>query len=130
MLFRESNMEIKHFDCNKNLVGKEDSATPKWRAGCMKDNDTDKPTGLWFRWTYLLQSGNDVVLHCVGQDTYTIHNIPEFTLELMKLNVLKSFENFTRVFLERMALENLVVLPPRYPVVDEQLQALLTELKS
>src|SRR6266545_4105212 len=107
MIFGESNMKIVHWEYNEDLLGKEDSASPKMLAGLMKNNDTDITSGVWFRWTYLLEKGNDAFLHCVGEDKYKLHDIAGFTLQDLTMLVYKSFENFQRVFKERLDLINI-----------------------
>ena len=123
-------MEIVHWEYNEALLGKDDNHGNKMTAGVMRNSDTDKITGVWFRWTYLIKSGNEVVLHCVGQDKYKVHDIQSFTIQDMTLTYLKSFENFHRVFIERMDLINIEVPLPVYNVQEEHITSLLNELKS
>jgi hypothetical protein len=129
MLFNKSNMKIVEWEYNEQLIGKDDKATPIRFAGLLRNKETNKPTGVWFQWSYTLKRGTDISLHCSGKDSYTIHDIPGFTIQDLALTIHQSFENFTRVFLDRLDLIDLEVANAVYPIGEEDLVFLLNELK-
>gem|GEM_PF-5958076 len=123
-------MKIIHWEYNEDLAKNENEGTPKLTAGAMRNRDTNKPTGVYFRWTYLLANDNDVYLHCVGEDSYKINSISELTLEDIKLILYKSFDNFRNVFCERLDIIDLEVPAPVFKIDNELLQPLLNEIRS
>ena len=129
MLFSESNMKIIHWEYNNELIGLENKSEPTIKIGLLRNIDTDKPTGVYFRWTYLLERGNEIFLHFVSEDSYKIHNIPDFTLADFGLLFYKSGENFKRVFKERMDLIDLSVPIMMTPIPDDSWNKVLEELK-
>jgi hypothetical protein len=130
MLLGKSNMKIIHWEYNEDLAENENEGTPKLVAGAVRNRDTNKPTGVYFRWTYLLANNSDVYLHCVGEDSYKIANISEFTLEDIKLILCQSFDNFRNVFCKRLDIIGLEVPAPVFKIDDELLAPLLNEIKS
>ena len=129
MLFNQSNMRIVHWDYDDTLKVAQYMVTPKMKAGCMKNRDTNKSTGIYFRWTYLLESDKKVVLHCVAEDSYKVISPDEFTLQDLKLLARKSFENFERVLLERLDLISMDVIEPSFEIYDNSWLPLLEDLK-
>ena len=127
-MHRKSNMKIVHWEYNEDLIGQEDNAKPTLRAGVTRNSDTDKPTGVYFIWTYLLQKGTQVCLHCVCQDSYRTVDTPNVTISELKLLLYNSILNFKEVFLERLDLLNLSVATPEYPIDDNDLKKVLEEL--
>lgn len=130
MLFRKSNMKIIHWEYNEDQFALGGTGTPKVAAGCMRNIETNVPTGIWFRWTYLLQNGNNVSIHCVGQDSYKINDIPSYSKDELGLLMCKSFENFKEVFFERLELLDIKVDSPSFEITDELLMPLFQELKN
>ncbi len=127
-MLRKSNMKIIHWEYNENLIGQENNAKPEMRIGLTHDSETDKPTGVYFNWKYLLQKGNQVCLHSVCQDSYRTVDTPNLTLSELKILLYNSIQNFKEIFQERLDLLNLTVATPAYPIDDNELKKVLNAL--
>src|SRR5687768_11154082 len=88
-----------YWEYNRDVYNPENNVTCCMLAGAAHDDETDNPTGAWFRWKYLAQIDNNVGLHCVYERQYRTKDIAGFSLE--KLNELreKSLLNLISCFL-------------------------------
>jgi len=125
-----SNMKFIHWEYNPEFYSITDSGKADMTIGAMRNRDTDKPTGFWFKWTYLIESGNNVWLHCVCEDSYTVQDFPNATILDMVYMRNKSFENFKRMFKERMDIIGVAYPPPKYLDDIAGLQKVLTLIQS
>ena len=129
MLLGKSNMKIIHWEYNPEFDQLQNIGQPKLAAGVTRNRETNNPTGVYFRWTYILQNDTNIYLHCVAEDSYKINDFQDFSMFDLKLLLSKSFENFKVVFLERLDIIGVQVSAPTFQINDSMLQPLLQELK-
>ena len=65
-------MEIKVWDFNQEFFETDNNNIVKMAGGLRHNSTTDKPTGVYFRWTYWLQKENTTIIRCVGESAYPI----------------------------------------------------------
>lgn len=101
-------MEIKEWDFNQKLFGADNNSIVKMHSGITRNSDTNKPTGIYFRWTYWLQKNNTTVIKCVAQDLYRLDDsdllIIDNSAVLIMLN--KSFRDYIDIVNKRLTILN------------------------
>lgn len=123
-------MKIVHWEYNSELDESENTGEPKLAIGATRNIHDNRPTGVYFRWTYFLQNNATTYLHCVAEDSYKINDLKDFSLLDLKMLLYNSFENFKAIFLERLDIIDVHVSPPIFEIHDETLQSFLNELQN
>ena len=126
----ESNMKFVHWEYNPDLVNSIESGKTEMKVGLTFNSKTNRATGIWFSWKYFLENGEQTILNCIGQDSYAIDNLGEISLLLLLLVRDNSFENFKRVFRERMDIIGFDYPEPLFPDAAVQIQGVLDQIRA
>lgn len=123
-----SNIKIIHWEYNEDILPKANNPTAQFKAGLTRDNDTGRPTGVYFTWKYLLEFQNKIGIHCLAQESFGFNNCKDVReddlLTLMKISIY----NFKGVFLERLDHLGIEVAPPYYPIHPGMFRELIDDL--
>ena len=106
MDFNEKYINFIHWDYNPDLFGdvEFDKSTFTCAIGPRRHNETNKPTGFYFRWTCRLHSYKGIFLSCVGEDSFLIKNTKLLFPENIQFSNQQSLKDFNTALNKRLEL--------------------------